>query len=104
MFCAIRSSISLVRQGKSLARIVVAKRVCKASRVVLIADGRYDVMVIDARQDDDGVHLELAISSGERRGDVVSIVSSTLTRSWLDVLGTPATLIVVGGLPRVEFD
>lgn len=71
---------------------------------MLIADGRYDVMVIDARESDDGLHLELAISSGEHRGDVVSIVSTTLPRSWLDLLGTPATLVVDQGEPRVEFD
>jgi hypothetical protein len=70
----------------------------------MIDDGRYDAMIIDAREDDDGVHLELAISSGEHRGAVVSITATALSRSWIELLGTPATLIVTGGQPRVEWD
>jgi hypothetical protein len=70
-----------------------------------LADGTYDVMVVNARDDDDGaIHLELAVSSGAHRGEVVSLSARRLQRSWIDLLGTPGTLIVRDGNPRVVFE
>jgi hypothetical protein len=70
-----------------------------------LSDGTYDVMIVDARDDDDdAIHLELAVSSGAHRGEVVTLVARGLRRSSIDLLGTPATLIVQRGNPRVEFE
>jgi hypothetical protein len=51
-----------------------------------LADGAYDVFIVDATEAtlDDGtevVHLELAITAGERKGDVVPLAASGLGRS-----------------------
>jgi hypothetical protein len=70
-----------------------------------LIDGSYDVMVVDARDDDDGVaHLELAVSSGTHRGEVLTLSARGLQRSSIDLLGTPGTLIVRDGNPRVVFE
>jgi hypothetical protein len=67
-------------------------------------EGLHDVVVVDAREDDEGVlHLELAVTSGARKGDVVHVAARSLGRDALDVLGLPATLHVHEGVPRVEF-
>jgi hypothetical protein len=79
--------------------------VCKAfSTMTNLADGTHDVVVVDASEDDDGiVHLELAVTSGARKGDVVRVAAHALARAPLDLLGLPATLHVKDGVPRVTF-
>ena len=42
-----------------------------------LPDGTYDAFILWAEQRDDGVALECTITSGERRGDVVNIVTSS---------------------------
>jgi hypothetical protein len=70
-----------------------------------LSDGTYDGIVVDATEGDDGsVALELAISSGARRGDMVVVRSAALGRSALDALGLPVTLTVEDGEPTVRFD
>ena len=67
-------------------------------------DGTHDVIVVDAREDEDGVvHLELALTSGARKGDVVRLAARAFARDPLDVLGLPATIHVKDGVPRVVF-
>ena len=79
--------------------------VCKASHVFVLDDGIYDVIVLDARDDaDDVMHIELALSSGAHRGEVVKLSARGVQRSWIDLIGTPATLTVEGGRPRVAFE
>ena len=69
-----------------------------------LKDGSHDVVVVDAREDEDGVvHLELAVTSGAHKGDVVRVAARSFARDALDVLGLPATLHVHEGVPRVEF-
>jgi len=54
----------------------------------------------DAR--DNGIALELTITSGQHRGHVVNIVTSTFaTRDAIDLVGMPCTLIVEGDALRV---
>jgi hypothetical protein len=73
-------------------------------RMVMIEDGTYDAMIIDAHEDNEGVlHLELAVSSGAHRGEVLNVSTNNARRSWSDLIGTPATLIVRLGEPRIEF-
>jgi hypothetical protein len=70
----------------------------------MIADGAYDVIVVDVREEGDQLtHLEFAITSGERRGEIVSITARRLACSAVDLLGTPATLFVREGAPLVEW-
>ena len=70
-----------------------------------IADGTYDVFVVDAESTDGGaVRIELAITTGPSKGDVVSLRVNGLDRDALAMLGTPATLTVIDGVPNVVFD
>jgi len=68
-----------------------------------MTDGSHDVVIIDAREDEDGVvHLELAVTSGAHKGDVVRVAARSFVRDALDVLGLPAVLHVHEGVPHVE--
>jgi hypothetical protein len=74
-----------------------------------LADGEYPAFVVDLEPglDDSGsdvMHLELTILSGEHKGDLVSISSSTVTGDYVDLIGMPATLTVSGGQPDVTID
>jgi len=67
------------------------------TRMNALNDGTYDAFIVWAEQRDDGVALELTITTGEHRGDVINIVTSTFaTRDALDLVGLPCTLIVDG--------
>jgi hypothetical protein len=60
-----------------------------------LADGTYDAFIIGADAHDDGVALECTITSGEQRGAVINIVTSSfVARDPLSLLGLPCTLIV----------
>jgi hypothetical protein len=74
-----------------------------------LADGTYDVFVVDATEAtlDDGtdvVHLELTITSGERKGEVVPLAAVGIGRSEIDLMGMPATLVVTDGAPAITID
>jgi hypothetical protein len=65
-------------------------------------DGTYDALIIDATRREDGDALELTITTGAHRGDVISIVTSTFAaRDPLTLLGLPCTLHVRGDVVRV---
>ena len=65
-------------------------------------DGVYDGFIIWAELRDDGVALECTITSGEARGEVVNIVTSSfVTRDPLSLVGMPCTLTVRGNEIRV---
>lgn len=77
----------------------------------MLADGRYDVVIVDASEADVSEHpagslaLDLAIAAGEHRGELVTVVATGLTdRDPLDLLAVPATLTVAGGEPSVILD
>jgi hypothetical protein len=80
--------------------------VCKAFAMHPLVDGFYSVVVVDASEDTtrDGVILELAITQGSAKGEVVKLRASSMKRSAIDLLGLPATLEVREGSPRVIFD
>ncbi len=71
-----------------------------------LVDGFYSVVVVDASEDTarDGVILELAITQGPAKGELVRLRASSSARSAIDLLGLPATLEVRDGQPRVMFD
>jgi hypothetical protein len=69
-----------------------------------LEDGRYDAFIVwaDAR-DDERVEIQLAITAGPYKGDVVEIVAEKfVTRDPLDLAGLPCTLVVREGVPRIE--
>ena len=71
----------------------------------MLSDGTYDVVVVDADGDAEGVvHVEVAILAGERKGEVVSITTTGLRGSEFDLIGMPATLTVTDGAPTVRID
>jgi hypothetical protein len=60
-------------------------------------DGSYDAFVVWAEPRDNGVALELTITTGAHRGDVINIVTSTFAaRDALDCVGLPCTVVVRG--------
>jgi hypothetical protein len=66
-------------------------------------NGEYDAFIVWAEERDDGVALELTITTGVHRGDVINIVTSSFaTRDALDVVGLPCTLIVDGNSLRIR--
>jgi hypothetical protein len=70
----------------------------------MMDDGTYDVIVVDAKEKDDQlVQIEFAITSGARRGEMIAVTTKRLARPPLDLLGTPATLFVSDGAPRIEW-
>ena len=70
----------------------------------MIVDGDYDVIVVDAHELDDGARqIELAFTSGDRRGETVSLIARGLCQASVDLLGMPATLRVQDGAPRLEW-
>jgi hypothetical protein len=60
-----------------------------------LEDGSYDAFIIWAEQRDRGIALECTITSGEQRGDVINIVTSSfVARDPLSLVGLACTLIV----------
>lgn len=74
------------------------------TEVFRLADGTYDVLVVDASADGDAIELEITIVSGEHKGDVVALRATGLDVDELDLLGMPGTLSVENGVPRFVVD
>ena len=77
----------------------------------VLPDGTYDAFVIDATEADqaslDGstaMTLDLTITSGEHKGEVVTITATGLSQSDVELMGMPATMTVVDGKPSVHID
>ena len=67
-----------------------------------IEDGSYDVVVIEALEvGDESLLIELVITSGAHRGDVIR-VHARLDIAWTELLGAPATLTVSDGKPHIS--
>jgi len=65
-------------------------------------DGSYDAFIVWAEPRDNGIALELTITTGAHRGDVVNIVTSAFAaRDAFDCIGLPCTLVVRGDSIRV---
>ena len=70
----------------------------------VLEDGEYDGIVVDADLDGDAVLLEVTVLAGPHKGEVVAVRAVGLDVDPLDALGSPVTLQVVDGAPRVTFD
>ena len=70
----------------------------------MLPDGTYDAIVVDAERDEDGIRLELTITAGSHKGEVVAVRASTLTMDPVNVLGIPARIVVTNNSPRVELE
>lgn len=68
----------------------------------MLEDGRYDAFIVWAEETHDGsVGLDLTITTGPHKGDVVSVKAAHDTDP-LALLGMPCTLVVEDGAPRLE--
>ena len=70
----------------------------------MLADGTYDVIVVDAQADGDAVHLEVTILAGAHKGEVVGVRAVGMAIDELDALGMPGTLTVQDGAPSIALD
>lgn len=69
-----------------------------------LPDGTYDCIVVDVDEDDDGgARVHFAITAGARKGDTLTLRTSSLKRDVVDLLAAPATIEVVDGAPRVRW-
>jgi hypothetical protein len=71
----------------------------------VLADGHYDALVVDAvRRDNGTIALDLTITMGEHKGELVGVVATGLDRDEFDLLAMPGTLTVENGVPRFVVD
>ena len=71
----------------------------------MLPDGRYDALIVDASTDGDGmVHVEVTVTTGAHKGDVVQLKGRFPGRDELDLLAAPATLVVSDGRPTLTLD
>jgi hypothetical protein len=72
--------------------------------MTILTDGTYEVFIIDAESVDDAtIRVDLTITTGPSKGEVVSVRASNTSRDPLDLMGLPATLTVSGGVPNIDF-
>ena len=70
----------------------------------MLADGTYDTIVVDAERVEDEIRLELTITAGPHKGEVVAVRSANATLDPVSALGIPARIVVVEGTPRVTLE
>jgi hypothetical protein len=71
----------------------------------VLKDGRYDALIVDAETDGDGVvHVEVTVTTGEHKGDVVRLAGRFPGKDELDLLALPCTLVVSEGRPLLTLD
>lgn len=69
-----------------------------------LADGVYDAFVVWAEERDDGaIALDLTITTGAHKGDVVSVRATDAPHDALALVGMPCTLHVTAGQPRIDW-
>jgi len=70
----------------------------------VLADGTYDAIVVDAERVEDSIRLELTITTGPNKGEVVAVRATHLTMDPVNALGIPARIVVTNNTPRVELE
>ncbi|MEQ1788343.1 MAG: hypothetical protein ABL966_14920 [Acidimicrobiales bacterium] len=70
----------------------------------MLPDGAYDVIVVDAEREADGLRLDLTILAGAHKGEMVSTHATGLAVDEIGALGTPGTLTVRGGEPSLVLE
>src|SRR5947209_10973646 len=75
--------------------------ICKAFSVIPLEDGIYDAIIVDVddADEDDVVRLDLTITMGQHKGEVVSVRAEHLGVDALSLLAMPARLVVREGVP-----
>ena len=68
----------------------------------MLRDGTYEAIVVDAERVEDGVRLELAITAGPNKGDVVAVRATNLTMDPINTLGIPARIVVTNNTVELE--
>lgn len=79
----------------------------RISSKMFLEDGTYDAFVIDARDDEEisgAMRVELTITSGARKGEVVNVRATNVQRDVIALIGMPATLRVENGEPHLTID
>lgn len=70
-----------------------------------LPDGTYDAIVVDADDvGDDVISLELTVLAGPEKGRVLELRGPSADHHAVDLLGVPATVSVVDGIPRVRLE
>ena len=71
--------------------------------VAPLPDGTYSAFIVDADTvDDDVLTLDVTITSGAHRGELLTVRATGLTRrDPVHLLGQPCELIVTDGAPRI---
>ena len=68
-------------------------------------DGTYDVFIVDAESiDENTMRVEVAIVSGDDKGNVFAIKGPHTARDPIDLLGLPGVLVVENGVPRLRVE
>lgn len=70
----------------------------------MLEDGTYDAVVVDADEADGAIRIELALSSGPHKGEVVAVRGAFAVGHPIELLGLPATLTVEDGSPSVTVE
>jgi hypothetical protein len=72
----------------------------------MLPDDTYDAFIIDATRDEkrNVIAIELTITSGAHKGEVIALHAANLDRDPIDLIGLPAQLVVRDGAPSVRFD
>jgi hypothetical protein len=70
-----------------------------------LPDGNYDVMIVDVEAgDEQRVRIDVVVTAGSHRGEVVSLRTAPMQRDPLGLMGLPACLRVNDGTPDLEID
>jgi hypothetical protein len=70
-----------------------------------LPDGAYDVMIVDVEAGEERqVRIDVVITVGPHRGEVVSLRTAAMQRDPLGLMGLPACLRVHDGTPDLEID
>jgi hypothetical protein len=87
-------------------RVAEKPFICNAFSMNPLADGIYEVVIVDADDDEerDMVRLDLAVTMVQHKGEIVSVRAEHLGADALSLLALPARLIVRDGVPRVELE
>ena len=73
---------------------------------VPLPDGSYDAFVIDVDEGPDGraTRLELTLTAGDHKGEVLGVAVGGLDAGMVELVGMPATVVVTHGRPTVTID
>jgi hypothetical protein len=88
------------------AKTIGAQRISAHGNMVrMLPDGIYDSFVVWAEMvTEDAMSMELTVTAGAHKGEVVSVRASHPTADPFALVGLPCRLIVEAGNPRVEFE